>query len=202
MKYVVNLTNCKRNILEYQRDRDARQSNKAEILTVLGLLYCIGVKKGTQGSVEEVWDKQSGFGLSRQVMNYKKFLFLRWCLHFDDRSTKENSKEDKLTAILETLEVFVANCKNSYSFIIYDMILKSSYYAIQKLIIPMIWKFIAASNRKIHKKPKTHLGPRVSTLFGEAKGILTTDNWCLSFPFTNTLVKYYEITIIGTLTTK
>lgn len=50
-----------RNTLEYQRD--ARQTNNAEILTLLGLLYFIEVKKSAHGNLEEVWVKESDFAL-------------------------------------------------------------------------------------------------------------------------------------------
>lgn len=102
---VVNYTNMyiesKRVDIEYSRERDSKHTTKSEIMALLGLLIIIGTKKANHVNVQELWANDgSGLEITRQVMSYKRFLFLIRCLRFDDRNTREEKKKiDKLAAV-------------------------------------------------------------------------------------------------------
>ncbi|KAJ8964284.1 hypothetical protein NQ314_005018 [Rhamnusium bicolor] len=93
VKYTNLYIDFKRNTVGYKRDRDAKHTTKSEITALLGLLYFIGVKKDNHTNVKELWDTESGFIITRQVMSYKRFLFLLRCMRFDDRDTREDRKK-------------------------------------------------------------------------------------------------------------
>nr|CAH7769240.1 unnamed protein product [Callosobruchus chinensis] len=53
---------------------------------------------------------------ARALMSYKRFLFLLCCIRFDDKATRVQRKEtDKLAAVRSIVEIFVNNCRSSYS---------------------------------------------------------------------------------------
>ncbi|KAJ8927667.1 hypothetical protein NQ314_019848 [Rhamnusium bicolor] len=92
VKYTNLYIDFKRNTVGYKRDRDAKHTTQNEITALLGLLYFIDVQKGNHTNVKEQWDTESGFIITRQVMSYKRFLFLLRCMRFDDCDTREDGK--------------------------------------------------------------------------------------------------------------
>ncbi|KAF2889468.1 hypothetical protein ILUMI_16705, partial [Ignelater luminosus] len=103
--------------LEYERERDAKETSKTEVMALLGLLYLLGYKKHNHTNVLEIRTTDgSGMEIARTVMSYKRFLFLLRCLCFDNKFTRiERRKQDTLAAIRSIFDSFVKNCKLSYS---------------------------------------------------------------------------------------
>jgi hypothetical protein len=50
------------------------------------------------------------------VMNQRRFEFLIRCIWFDDRTTDERKKQDRLAPITDVFAAFVENCKKCYLF--------------------------------------------------------------------------------------
>ena len=61
----------------YSRARDCRETDTAEILAVIGLLYMAGVKKAQHHNVKELWETDgSAPECFRAVMSKERFLLL------------------------------------------------------------------------------------------------------------------------------
>lgn len=99
--------------VQYSRERDSQETDRTEILAVIGMLYLIGTKKGQHANVQELWQTDgSGMQIVRAAFSYKRFLFLLRSIRFDDKETRHARQEnDKLSAIREILEEFTENCK-------------------------------------------------------------------------------------------
>lgn len=220
--------NKKKGTVEYQRARDARNTTKNEIAALLGLLYFIGAKRNNHCNVEEMWDAESGFGITRQVMSYKRFLFLLRCIRFDDCDTREHRKQtDKLAAIRPIFEKFVSNCKEIYSlgeYVTIDEKLeafrgrcsfiqyipnKPAKYGI-KMFVLCDAKTHYMSNIEIYcgqhpegpykvQNTPTEIVKRLVDPIKATKRNLTTDNWYTSIPLAQILLKDYKLTFLGTL---
>lgn len=232
IEHIVHCTNLyieqKRLTVHYARIRDARTTTKTEILALLGLLYFIGAKKGTHGSVEEFWDQESGFTIPRLAMSYRRFLFLLRCLRFDDKSTREDRKKiDKLAPIRLVLDSFVSNCKKTYNlgeFLTIDEKLeafrgrcsfiqyipnKPAKYGI-KMFVLCDSKTFYTGNLEVYcglqpegpyrreNNPTSIVERLVHDMRGSNRN-LTTDNWYTSYPLASKLLEEYKITTIGTI---
>ncbi|KMQ96734.1 piggybac transposable element-derived protein 4-like protein, partial [Lasius niger] len=78
--------------------RNMKETTRAEMLAVIGLLYLAGMKRASHASLLEL-----------------RFLFLLDCLQLDDRNTRATRlKVDKLAPVRNIWNMFVENCKNSY----------------------------------------------------------------------------------------
>lgn len=97
--------------------RNMKETTRSEMLAVIGLLYLAGMKKASHASLLELWtDDGTGLEICRSAMSYKRFLFLLDCLQLDDRNTRATRlKTDKLTPVRNIWNMFVENCKDSYS---------------------------------------------------------------------------------------
>lgn len=102
---------------KFQRERDAKLTDKTEIKAVIGLLFLAGVVRSNRQSLEELWGTDgTGIEMFRVVMNIKRFKFLLRCMRFDDKSTRDTRrKTDKLAPVREVFTLFNENCKNCYS---------------------------------------------------------------------------------------
>lgn len=101
----------------YQRERDARDTDIVEIRALIGLLYLAGVLKSSRLHTEELWAKNAtGVELFRLTMSEKRFLFLLVNLRFDDLETRNDRTQfDKLAPIREVFDAVVNNYKTAYT---------------------------------------------------------------------------------------
>lgn len=96
----------------YSRERDARDTNGAEINALFGLLYLAGIYHSNRVNLEELW-RMDDF---KVVMNLKRFLFLLRALRFDNIHTRaERRRIDRLAPIRNIFQEFVNNCQKCYS---------------------------------------------------------------------------------------
>lgn len=116
VKYTNTYIASKRISISYERERDCKDTTRCEILALIGILFLVGIKKGSHTNVLELWATNgTGIQILRAAMSYKRFLFLLRSLRFDDKETRTERREiDKLAAIRSILDSFVQNCKNSY----------------------------------------------------------------------------------------
>lgn len=84
---------------------------------VIGVLYLLGLKKGSKANVIEMWKRDgTGFMMLRAAFSYKRFLFLLRSIWFDDKRTrKDRKKDDKIAATREFYTNFVSNCQKNYN---------------------------------------------------------------------------------------
>ena len=229
---IVKFTNFyignKRATVNYERERDAKDTTRDEVLALLGLLYLIGVKKANHTNVTELWTTDgSGMEITRAIMSYKRFLFLLRCVRFDDKSTRrERQATDKLAAIRSVFDEFVGNCKNSYSlseFVTVDEKLQSfrggcsfiqyipnkpAKYGL-KLFVLTDAKTFFTSNMEIYcgKQPEgpyavsnspSDIVSRLVTHIEGSNRNVTMDNWYTSHPLAIRLLEK-NLTCIGTI---
>uniref|UniRef100_A0A146KVM3 PiggyBac transposable element-derived protein 4 n=2 Tax=Lygus hesperus TaxID=30085 RepID=A0A146KVM3_LYGHE len=118
---IVDCTNAfiasKRKEVDYSRCRDCNDTTRDEIMAVLGVLFLVGAKLGNRANCRELWkDDGTGMMITRATFSYKRFLFLLRSVRFDHPSTRaEREKTDKLAAIRNVYDMFLANCRNNYS---------------------------------------------------------------------------------------
>ncbi|KAK9710899.1 Transposase IS4 [Popillia japonica] len=86
---------------KYTRDRDAKETNQAEIKALMGLLLLAGVLRSSHQNDADLWTKDgTGRELFRTVLSLKRFEFLLRVIRFDDVHDREiRKKTDKIIAI-------------------------------------------------------------------------------------------------------
>uniref|UniRef100_A0A1Y1K4Z8 PiggyBac transposable element-derived protein domain-containing protein n=1 Tax=Photinus pyralis TaxID=7054 RepID=A0A1Y1K4Z8_PHOPY len=117
IEMITNCTNIYINKIQtnYQRERDAKLTDRDEIISLLGMLYLLGVCKSGRQNLKDVW-RTDGTGIDAIycTMSYNRFRFLIRCLRFDDINSREDRREiDKLAPIREVFEMFLQNCRKS-----------------------------------------------------------------------------------------
>ena len=212
----------------FQRERDAKQTTKDEMLAFIGLLFLCGVTRQSHTNVQDIWETDgTGIEIARACMSIKRFLFLLRVIRFDNKADRpQRQVSDRLAAIRRIFESFVDNCKKNYcigELMTIDETLvpfrgrcgfiqyipnKPAKYGI-KLFALCDAKMFYTANLEIYcgKQPD---GPYsvsnkpadiVKRLVEPSKGKnrnLTTDNWYTSYPLAKELLKN-KITLVGTL---
>ncbi|XP_035210184.1 uncharacterized protein LOC118184586 [Stegodyphus dumicola] len=161
-------------------EREAKETNEAEIKAFIGLLYLIGLHKSSHVYIRDLWATDgTGIEIFRTTMSSTRFNFLLRCIRFDDIETRQSRKElDKLALIRELFENFVENCQKSYNvreYITIDEKLESfrvrcpfrqympkkpSKYGIKAFALVDFrecsilgkWKYMPVNSRKVHFK--------------------------------------------------
>jgi len=213
---------------KYSRERDAKDTDKAELKALFGLLYLAGTLRSSHTNVADLWANDgTGVEMFRLVMLLKRFQFLLRCLRFDnihDRS--ERKKIDKLAPIRWIFEEFVSGCRKNYiigEFVTIDEMLeafrgrcsfrqyiksKPDKYGIKIFSLADARNYYT-SNMEIYvgKQPE---GPFVvdNSAFSVVKRLtlpiqnsgrnVTTDNWFTSIPLMEYLLSR-NITTVGTI---
>ncbi|KAF6213335.1 hypothetical protein GE061_011054 [Apolygus lucorum] len=104
---------------EFARERDAAPTDSVEIKAFIGLLYMMGIHRGSRLIVRDFWDS-SGIGIEmfRLTMPHKRFRFLMRCLLFDENGIgideDTNKPVETLNSIDQIFDEFVHNCQTSY----------------------------------------------------------------------------------------
>ena len=133
---------------QFAQSSHCRFTNRVEIQAYIGCLYITGVLRSNHLSFEDIWAFDgTGCDLIRAIMSCQRFLFLSRVLRFDSRADRARRREtDKMTAIRDLLEKFVANCKSSYS--------PSDVLTIDESVLPFRGRcsfrvYLALRNRKV-----------------------------------------------------
>lgn len=86
-----------------------------ELKAFIGLLILIGVTKGRNESLDQLWSNEWGRPIFRASMSKERFKeFLRF-LRFDDKDTRQERRiTDKLAAIREIFDHIATSCKAHY----------------------------------------------------------------------------------------
>jgi hypothetical protein len=197
-----------------------------ELKALFGLLISIGTTKGRNENVRDLWhDGPFSRSFFRAVMSRNRFEVLLLCIRFDDkRSREERRRNDKLAAISEIWNAFIANCLDSYkpgalctidehmisfrgrcSFIMY-LPSKPDKYGIKvfSLVCSHCYYLYNASiyTGKEGTQVTRNLGEKVvlnltEPLANTSRNI-TMDNWFTSVPLADKLLQR-SLTCVGTL---
>lgn len=101
-----------------------------ELNAFLGLLYLSGVMKSNHEDISALFANDgTGRDVFRATMSVTRFLFILSCLRFDDALTRDQRKEhNKLAAIQECWNIFIANCESLYT--------PGEYLTIDEMLVP------------------------------------------------------------------
>ena len=90
-----------------------------EIRALIGILLLLGATKSSKESTASIWAKDgTGKPICTAAMSQKRFLFLVYCLRFDDSTTRaQRTADDKLAPIrnIRVYDKFVASCEANYT---------------------------------------------------------------------------------------
>jgi len=88
-----------------------------EIRALIGILLFLGATKSSKESTASIWAKDGiGKPICIAAMSQKRFLFLVYCLRFDDSTTRAQRRaDDKLVPIRNIYDKFVAACEANYT---------------------------------------------------------------------------------------
>jgi len=77
----------------------------------------LGATKSSKESTASIWAKDgTGKPICIAAMSWKRFLFLVYCLRFDDSTTRVQLRtDDKLAPIHDIYDKFVAACEANYT---------------------------------------------------------------------------------------
>ncbi|GBN51436.1 PiggyBac transposable element-derived protein 4 [Araneus ventricosus] len=212
----------------FSRERDAKETNEAEMKAFIGLLYLIGLHKSSHVYIRDLWATDgTGIEIFRTTMSSTRFYFLLRCLRFDDIQTRQSRKElDKLAPIREFFEKFVENCQKAYNvgeYVTIDEKLESfrgrcpfrqympkkpSKYGIKIFALVdsrvfYTWKMEIYAGKQPNGPFQVDNSPssvvkRLMEPLYNSGRNLTVDNWYTSYPLSQELLQK-KITIVGTL---
>jgi len=88
-----------------------------EICALIGILLFLGTTKSSKDSSASIWAKDgTGKPICIATMSRKRFLFLVYCLHFDNSTTRAQRRaDDKLAPIQNIYDRFVVACEANYT---------------------------------------------------------------------------------------
>lgn len=102
---------------KYAQSYRTKDTDVIEMKALIGLLMLAGTYHASRLHLADIW-KADGTGIEvfRLTMSLDRFRFLLCCLRFDDKTTREERKRvDKLAPVRQIFEMFVENCKKSYT---------------------------------------------------------------------------------------
>lgn len=203
-----------------------RDTCNEEFRAFVGLLILAAVLKDNHLSAKLLFDSDYCGDRYRATLSRERFLFLTYCLRFDDRETREERRaQSKLAPIKEVWGAFVSNCTENYK--------PSSYCTIDEQLVGFRGRcpFRVYMNNKSNKyglkivmicdnatkymiKAIPYLGKGttpegvavadhfVQLLVDEMRGTnrnITMDNWFVSVPLVTRLREDYGLTVVGTI---
>jgi hypothetical protein len=88
-----------------------------EIRALLRILLFLGATKSSKGSTASIWAKDdTGKPICISAMSQKRFLFLVYCLRFDDSTTRAQRRaNEKLAHNRNKYDKFVPACEANYT---------------------------------------------------------------------------------------
>ena len=88
-----------------------------EIRALIGILLFLGATKSSKGSTASIWaNDDTGKPVCISAMSQKRFLFLVYCIHFDDLTTRAQRRaDDKLASIRNIYDKLVAAYEAHYT---------------------------------------------------------------------------------------
>jgi len=92
-------------------------TSMTEIRALISILLFLGATKSSKESTASIWAKDgTGKPICIATMSHKRFLFLVYCLRFDDSTTRAQRRaDDKLAPIRNIYDKFVAACEANYT---------------------------------------------------------------------------------------
>ncbi|XP_071567244.1 piggyBac transposable element-derived protein 4-like [Temnothorax nylanderi] len=106
------------NIVTYTNNEIAQRkkgpdTNLVELKAFIGLLYFCGLQKVTNSDVIKLWPSDPVYRLTMTEVRFKHLLS---CLQFEDKSTRQERRQnDNLGQIRDLFESFISNCTKYYS---------------------------------------------------------------------------------------
>lgn len=222
----IYISNIKQN---YKDPQDATTTTNMEIKALIGLLILIGTFKSSRRYLREFWATNgTGVEIFPAVMGYRRMKFLLQCLRFDNIFTRKDRRAtDKLAPIREVWEIFINNCRSSYSvgeYVTLDEMLFSfrgrcsfRVYIPNKPAKYGIKVFALVDARTCYTvNLEVYLGEQPDGPFRVSNRVpdvvkrmiqpisrsgrnISMDNWFTSFPMIEDLFTNHRLTVVGTV---
>lgn len=95
----------------------AYDTSESELRAFIGILLFLGATKSSKEALSSIWAEDgTGKPLCIAAMSQKRFIFISYCLRFDDgQSREERKKNDKLAPIRQIFDMFVTACHSNYT---------------------------------------------------------------------------------------
>lgn len=214
---------------QFDRNRDANNTDICEMKAFLGILYLAGVIKSKRETLLDLWNTNgTGTEAVYLTMSYKRFQFLFRCLRFDNVHDSVRRQEiDRLALIRDIFDAFVQNLRKSYTpcgfLTVGGQLLpfrgrcafrqtlnsKNGHYGIKTYALVDV-ETIYTCNLEVYcgiqPTGPYHLSNNphdvVKRLTEIVKGTgrnITMGNWFASIPLALDLLELYKLTMIGTL---
>nr|CAH7754571.1 unnamed protein product [Callosobruchus chinensis] len=206
-----------------------RNTDRKEIRAVIGLLYLAGTYKAARLNLEDLFATDgTGIEEFRKTMSLQRFTILLSCLRFDNVANREERKKiDKLAAIRSVLDKFVENSQNIYTpsehltidekleafhgrcafrqfmpnkparygIKIFALVDARTYYVLNLEV------YVGAQPDgpfSVSNKPFDVVLRLIKPISGTGRNV-TFDNWFTSYELLLHLLKYHNLTAVGTL---
>nr|CAI5870253.1 unnamed protein product [Callosobruchus analis] len=226
IRMIVEWTNkhIERNKDKYTRDRNARETDIAEMEALIGLIHLAGVLKSGRLNTEELWTYVEPF---RLTMSKFRFHFLLQHLRFHDIDTREERRKiDNLAPISDIFDLFVERCKSAntpFQYVTIDEKLeafrgkcsfrvyipnKPNKYGL-KVFALVDAKTFYTCNLEVYvgtqpagpyavSNSASSVVERLVEPLRNSKRSITCDNWFTSIPLAQKLLSEYKLTFLGT----
>ena len=197
-----------------------------EMKASIGILFLSAALKDNHLCTKLLFDSDFCGDRYRASMSRERFMFITYCIRFDDKETREERRaESKLAPIKDVWDSFVSNCIANYK--------PSSYCTIDEQLVGFRGRcpfrvymcnkpnkyglkivMICDNATKYMIKAIPYLGKGttpegravadyfVEQLVGEMRGShrnITMDNWFVSVPLVKKLYNDYGLTVVGTI---
>lgn len=203
--------------------RYTQDTDSTEILAFIGVLYISGARKDAHFDIREMFSEQ-GPKIYKAIMSECRFNFLLTCLRFDNKDVR--NREDKFSPIRELWELFIFNCKQSYTPHAYCTIdeqllgfrgncpfrvyigSKPDKYGIKintlcdsrTYYMVNAIPYIGKEDRSKKQEPiATQVVKQLSEPIRGTNRNITMDNYFTSIPLAEELLNNFKLTIVGTL---
>ncbi|XP_046658756.1 piggyBac transposable element-derived protein 4-like [Homalodisca vitripennis] len=213
---------------QFERERDARPTDKTEIRAFIGILSgCLG---SGRKHTKHIWDNNRGSGVEScyLTMSENRFHFLMRCMRFDDiRDRPQRKAVDNLAHIRSFFELIVQKFKTFFTPSEYctvdEHLLKFRGNCQFKIYIPSkpgkygikVFALVCAKTMYVYNLEvyvaKQPPGPfnvsqsaedvtiRICELIAGTNRNITMDNWFTSIPLAEKLFEEKQLTIVGTM---
>ncbi|KAI4471642.1 piggybac transposable element-derived protein 4 [Holotrichia oblita] len=172
-----------------------------ELRAFIGLLYLSGIMKSNYENVEGLFANDgTGRDIFRTRMSLKRFLFMLTCLRFDCAATREARRaNDKVAAIREVWDIFIANCQKYYTpsqNVTIDGQVRTENNGSFYLCNVFVYTSKETTNDKTLSIPTKDV-LKLITPSQRANRNITVDNWFMSLELCE--MKKKNLTVLGTM---
>ena len=215
----------------YNYKSDVRPVTEIEMKAFIGILIGIGVLQAGHLNYNDIFNDVNFSGdFFNTTMSSKRFLFILRSIRFDDINTRAHRiQQDKLAPIRDLFDNFVEKCNNyfdvsDFATVDEQLVAFRGRCSFKQYMPNKPYKYgkkifaLCCSRTFYNKKMEIYVGKRytesmkidnsgkaivlrLSDCIQKTSRNVIADNWFMSIPLAETLLKDYTLTSVGTLKT-